>query len=401
MAAYGLENGIQPYAWGTTDAIADLLGHVPTGSPQAELWMGVHPGLPSRLPNGGTLRDLILSDPVLHLGPEVSRRFGQLPFLFKVLSAKTPLSLQAHPDQETATRGFALEEQAGIALSSPLRKYKDPSHKPEALCALTPFFALCGFRPFSEIPLMLSAFGCLSEKSPLLVLSRALEEAPSARALEDLIREIFALAPEARKRMVKQVAARALSPSHLESVQLLAPWMTRLCELHPEDPGVIVALLLRLEELAPGEALFLPAGILHAYLAGTGLEVMASSDNVLRGGLTEKFVDQEELCRVLTFEAGESLKCQRVVTEGEGVRVTEYPLSVGEFSFSLLDLFDERAAVSSRGPEVWLVLEGEMEISDEDGSRPLVRGQSLFCSAAGPVILRGIGRVARVRVPEE
>lgn len=259
-----LDNPIQPYDWGSTTAIAQLMGTTPTGVPQAELWMGTHLVAPSRLADGRQLEELS----------------GPLPFLFKVLAAAQPLSIQAHPSLDRARAGFAAEEAAGVARSDPRRNYKDPNHKPELICALTPFEALCGFRPVGESAELLEQVGATAW-------AQRLRDAGIAVVLA----ELFTLDRGAAAHLADEVVVRCADAG--------LGWLADAAEIHPGDIGLVVAVLLNHLVLQPGEALYLGAGNLHAYLRGTGVELMANSDNVLRGGLTTKHVDVRELLSAL------------------------------------------------------------------------------------------------------
>jgi len=284
-----LRNPIREYAWGSRTALAELLGQPsPSAQPQAELWMGAHPVAASDVrcdSHWVPLGDWIRRDPEAVLGPEVARRFaGELPFLLKVLAAAQPLSLQAHPDAARARAGFERENAAGIALDAPQRCYRDPSPKPELVCALTPFAALCGFRPIDDIVAQVDGL----RARHLAGLMEPLRRDRSRENLRGFYRGLMELAAsEAAEAVAEAVEAAASGYGDPE----VRSWLRELGEAHPGDPGVLSPLFLNLLELRPGEALFLPAGELHAYLRGTAVEIMASSDNVLRGGMTEKHVD--------------------------------------------------------------------------------------------------------------
>lgn len=291
-----LVNTVRPYAWGSTTAIPELLGTAPTGEPQAELWMGAHPGAPSRTERGA-LNELIAADPVRELGEQAVEKFGpRLPFLLKLLAAGAPLSLQVHPDLEQAKAGYAAEEAAGIPVDAPHRMYKDANHKPELICALTPFDGLCGFRAPVEAADLIAALGVDSLKPYVDLLHAHPEEA----ALREVLTALLTADREEMAHTVAQAAAAAdrLGGDH-------APF-AGLAHHYPGDPGVIAAMLLNRVRLQPGEALYLGAGVPHAYLDGLGVEIMANSDNVLRCGLTPKHVDVPELLRIVRFEPNES-----------------------------------------------------------------------------------------------
>ena len=372
MVLHRLENPVQRYAWGSRTAIPQLLGRPPDGEPWAELWMGAHPRGASTLVDAGTTLDAwIARDPVRTLGPEVAARFGgELPFLLKVLAAAQPLSLQAHPSEAQARAGFAAEEAAGVPRDAPHRNFRDPHHKPELLCALEPFEALCGFRPVDDALALLDALPT-SALDPVRVRLRARPDAEGVRAAFELLMRMPA---EPRALLVESVvrAAREAAEGPFHDA---CAWVVRLHAAYATDPGVVASLLLSLVRLAPGEAIHLPAGNLHAYLHGAGIEIMASSDNVLRGGLTPKHVDVDALLRVLDFEPR---ACAPLRPDDDGVEAV-YRTPASEFSLSRLRL-DAPHESDAWGPEILLVVEGRCRAEDTDGSLVLDRGGSAFAS---------------------
>jgi mannose-6-phosphate isomerase len=393
-----LDNPVQCYAWGSRTAIAELLGReTPTARPQAELWIGAHPMAPSRIvhpPGLGTLDSAIEGDPMAILGPSACERFGnELPFLFKVLAAAEPLSIQAHPNQEQARRGWARENAEGIPIDAPHRSYRDPSHKPELVVALSgPFVALSGFRPVEEAVRRLDVVS--GDELRHEVARAARERSPTA--LRALFARLLTLDPEEAEAVVSRAFREALVRRRHDAEWA---WVARLLERYPGDPGVLAPLYLNLVTLAPEEGLFLPAGQLHAYLEGTALEIMASSDNVLRGGLTSKHVDAPELLATLLFDARvpEVLKAEEVVP-GEGV----YRTPAREFELAILDVTLSRPFRSGpgRGVEVLLGLQGEARLGASDQAIALGRGRSVLVPASTPWYeLIGEARVARARVP--
>lgn len=378
MPLFTLDNPIQQYAWGSRTVIAELLGNPsPSEAPQAELWMGAHPLAPSRIARDGTsLLAEIQADPRATLGAELGRRFGaRLPFLLKVLAAETPLSLQAHPSKAQAEAGYAAEEQAGVPRSSSHRNYKDDNHKPELICALTPFDALCGFRPARATLDLLLAL----EIGALRPLIDALARDTGAHGLRVAFSTLMSTPRSEVASTVDAVvraARRVAAASGAFSAE--CAWAVRLGDLYPGDPGVVSALFLNLFRLEPGQALYLPAGNLHAYLHGAGVEIMANSDNVLRGGLTPKHVDVSELLRVLDFEdrPRHPLTAERV-SDVEAV----YPTDAPEFRLSRVEL-DGRAtfrATDRRGPEILVCTRGTATLPY---GAELARGRSVFVTAS-------------------
>ena len=391
-AVVPLDNPIQNYAWGSRTAIAGFLGRPNEGGlPEAELWIGAHPKAPSRVVGGpgGTLDRLIQADPGAMLGSAVAERYGELPFLLKVLAAAEPLSIQCHPNTEQARVGFARENAAGIPLSDPRRNYRDPNHKPELVVALTPFHALKGFRRAEEILAGFGRFPCAVLEASLL----ALERGRDAAAVRGLFASLMSLPDEARVALVEAGVAAARGRGDAAS-----SWVGRLQEKYAGDVGVLSPLFLNLVELRPEEALFLGAGELHAHLEGTAVEVMANSDNVLRGGLTPKHVDVEDLLAIATFEPGKAEVLRpEAVSPGERIYRTPAP----EFELGLIDVSPTAAHASppGRGVELLLGLEGEARLLADDREHPLGRGRSCFVPASVAAYrIEGAGRVCRARV---
>ncbi|MFK0238307.1 mannose-6-phosphate isomerase, class I [Streptomyces vinaceus] len=381
-----LTNTIRPYAWGSTTAIPGLLGVEPTGEPQAEMWMGAHPGAPSRLDRGAgetTLADVIAADPERELGAAAVAKFGpRLPFLLKLLAAGAPLSLQVHPDLEQAEAGYADEERRGIPADAGHRNYKDPHHKPEMICALTPFDGLCGFRPPLQAAGLLEGLGVDSLK-PYADLLRAHPE-------EAALREVLtAVLTADRAEMARTVAGAGAAIERLGGPY--APYAS-LVHHYPGDPGVIAAMLLNHVRLQPGEAMFLGAGVPHAYLDGLGVELLANSDNVLRAGLTPKHVDVPELLRIVRFEPADPA-VQR--PEGNGEEVYESP--VDEFRLSRFALAPGAAPhpLPDGAPQILLCTAGRPKA----GEVTLSPGESVFVPADEKVELSGIGTIFRATVP--
>jgi mannose-6-phosphate isomerase len=393
-----LENVVQPYAWGSRTAIAALRGQPsPSPGPEAELWMGAHPAAPSRVVRGGerlTLDEVVARAPEAELGARAARDHdGQLPFLLKVLAADQPLSLQAHPDAAQAREGFAREEAAGVPRGAPNRSYKDAWPKPELLCALGPTDALCGFRPAAEARAVLDALD-----TPALDPVRARLAGPSgAAALREAFTYLVTLPAAGRAPLVEAVVAAAARARPGPFAEAFA-WTPRLAELHPGDPGVVVALLLRVVHLAPGEALYLPPGNLHAYLRGVGIEIMATSDNVLRGGLTPKHVDVPELLRVVHFKE-EPIPVVRPRPGWPGEEV--YSTPARHFELSRIELAGTPFRATAAGPEILLCTEGEVTATAADGEQlRLARGQSAFVPArTATYALDGQGVAFRAGMP--
>ncbi|MFI2643007.1 mannose-6-phosphate isomerase, class I [Streptomyces sp. NPDC018610] len=378
-----LDNTIRPYAWGSTTAIPRLLGVQPSGEPQAEMWMGAHPGAPSRTARG-TLADVIDAAPERELGAATVTEFGpRLPFLLKILAAGAPLSLQVHPDLEQAKAGYADEERRGVPLDAPHRNYKDANHKPELICALTEFDGLCGFRAPAEAADLLAALGVDSLKPYVDLLHAHPEEA----ALREVLTAILGADRDEIAHTVHETAAACdrLGGDH-------APY-AGIAHHYPGDPGVLAAMLLNHVRLQPGEALFLGAGVPHAYLDGLGVEIMANSDNVLRCGLTPKHVDVPELLRVVRFEAGDpGVLRPEAAPDGEEV----YETPIDEFRLSRYVL-PEGAAVHDLTlgtPQILLCTAGAVQA----GEHRLAPGRSVFVPAGEKAEVSGAGTVFRATV---
>lgn len=300
MPIYTMQNPRQEYDWGSPTALCELLGiENSSHKPIAEVWMGAHPKAPSlvALPEGGKpLDDLVAGDPERWLGGSVAGRYGgAFPFLLKLLSARKALSIQAHPSKPQAEEGYAREERLGVDISARERNYRDGNHKPEMMVALGDFYGLCGFRPVEEIESNIEAVLEVVELPMAIPL-------PSREGLEAWFRGWMGL-PGATK---EAILAGAVARWGGESADPDSPhwWVTELARQYPGDFGALAPLYLNLVHLRPGEALYLGAGVLHAYLEGSGVEIMANSDNVLRAGCTTKHVDLDELLRVLRFESG-------------------------------------------------------------------------------------------------
>ncbi|MEU7018894.1 mannose-6-phosphate isomerase, class I [Streptomyces sp. 2RAF24] len=378
-----LANTVRPYAWGSTTAIPELLGTTPTGEPQAEMWMGAHPGAPSRT-GRGPLNEVIAADPVRELGPAAVEKFGPaLPFLFKILAAGAPLSLQVHPDLAQAREGFAAEEAAGIPLDAPHRNYKDANHKPELICALTPFHGLCGFRDPVEAADTIAALGVDSLKPYVDLLH--------AHPVEAALREVLtALLTADREEMAHTVAETAAAAGRLGGAHAA---YAQIAHHYPNDPGVLAAMLLNPVTLQPGEALFLGAGVPHAYLDGLGVEIMANSDNVLRCGLTPKHVDVPELLRVVRFEPMDpGILRPEASPAGEEV----YDTPIDEFRLSRFVRPEGAAPVglTAPTPQILLATAGRPVVA----GTPLSPGESVFVPAGESTELSGTGTVFRATV---
>ncbi|MFZ0610646.1 MAG: mannose-6-phosphate isomerase, class I [Desulfobacterales bacterium] len=396
-----LKNTVQPYAWGSHTAIAELLGVRPEpGLPQAELWMGAHPKAPSRVAVNGewlSLEELVNRYPQEILGRETAAAFGStLPYLFKVLAAARPLSLQAHPSLDQAREGFERENARGVPLDSPQRNYRDARHKPECICALTPFWALHGFR---RIPEILALAGRL-ELPVFEDLLSVLRSRPDAHGLKLFFKAMMTLPAARRTTLTAQALDRA---SRLAAEDPVYRWMGELGAAYPGDIGLFAPILLNLVLLQPGQALYLPAAELHAYLEGTGIELMANSDNVLRGGLTPKHVDVAELLRVLNFEERTAhVLAAQPAANGESV----YECPAREFVLSAITVVSQTPYVSPpvRSVEILLCTAGSAGITDRGTGEEIAfpKGRAVLVPAAvKDYTLKGEAVVFKAAVPIE
>ena len=390
-----LRGAVRTYAWGSRTAIADFTGRQsPTDHPEAELWFGAHPGDPAWLETedgGRSLLDTLREDPEGQLGSGVRARFGDtLPFLLKVLAADEPLSLQAHPSARQAAEGFAREDRLGIPVNAPNRNYRDPSHKPEILVALGEFEALAGFRPAERTVELMRALA-VTDLDPYIDLLAGQRDANGLRALFTT----WITAPQPHLDvLVPAVIEGAINYVRSGNKEFAAEAraVLELGERYPGDAGVLASLLLNRITLQAGEAIYLPAGNLHAYMHGVGVEVMANSDNVLRGGLTPKHVDVPELLRVLDFTpASEDLI--RPTTTMDGMELV-YNTPAPEFAVSELRIDGENlgheidAPSRHDGPQILLCTEGSTVVYAKGDKVRLQRGSAAWVAAdEGPIRL--------------
>lgn len=395
----GLEPTLQAYAWGSTTAIPELLGLPTRDEPVAEAWFGAHPSSSSRLSgaDGRTLHSAIAGRPGPLLGADVASRFGdQLPFLLKVIAAARPLSLQVHPSVELAQDGFAREDARGVPRDDPRRSYRDRNHKPELVYALTSFEALVGFRAPRRTAEILRGL----EHPVARQLHKTVTADPSPTGVQEAFtrlvsegtrptaREVAELADEFRERL----RAGSPSPRTDRAVDLLE-------RAYPGDPGAVTAVLLNPVSLRPGEALFVPAGAVHAYLDGVAVEIMANSDNVLRAGLTTKHVDIPELLRAVDCVAAPPI---RIAPEHVYDATDVYYVPVDDFELSVTRVTSAGPCrLPSSGPRVVLCLEGAVRLCAATGEElELAAGGAAFVPASdGALTVAGEGRLVQASVP--
>lgn len=384
-----LHNTVRAYAWGARDGLAEIVGTAPSGGPEAELWVGTHPGAPSTVvgdPLGRSLAEVVAADPARWLGPDLAGAgHRSLPFLLKVLAIGRPLSLQAHPSAAQAAVGFAREEAAGIAIDAPERTYKDPEPKPESLVAVRETWALCGFRaPAAAAELVAGLdIGALAPLVDALV-------GGGPRAHADALGWLLHLAPPDRSAVAAVVAEEVADADPADRLDPRS-WVQALAAAFPGDPLCLAPLLLNVVRLGPGESVHLPAGNLHAYLDGVGVEVMAASDNVLRGGLTPKHVDVEELLSVLCFEPGVP---PEPVHQDLGDGTSTYDSSEQAYALAVVDPGDGVVEIRPTGPSLLLATGGSIDLAGPDGGLVIGHGDAAFVPPGeGPLQVSGPGRL--------
>ena len=380
-----IEGRAQHYAWGSPTAIPGLLGLEATGEPYAEHWLGAHESAPS-LVLGGPLDAVIAARGKDILGSATMDRFGgRFPYLMKLLAADRPLSIQAHPNRDEAEAGFARENEAGVPLDAPERTYRDAWPKPEAIIAVTPFVGLCGFRDPVRTVYLVEQLGVADELGSVIA---PLTHRRGSAALAQVFLDVLSFDGD-RLRLVDLVVDAAADHTE-DDAELgdLARAIVKLGNAYPGDRGILAALLLNVVTLQPGEGMFLGAGNMHAYLHGVGIEVMANSDNVLRGGLTSKHIDVDELMRVVRFEAEEPTL---LPVEAVGPRTYHYRTSAPEFTVWRVDPGTAPVPVPGAGARIALVLDGDAHLTVAGETLDLARGESVLLSAGDCATVFGTG----------
>jgi len=415
----GISNTPRDYAWGSPTAIATLLGREPSGKPEAELWLGAHAGSPSTIVDPGVaggatdLAGWIAASPERALGAPLasSSTPPRLPFLMKILAAGSPLSLQAHPSPEQARAGFALENEAGIPVDAAGRNYRDPFHKPELIYALSETFdALCGFRDLGEIRRILAelrALDAAGDEQQAGALDAFESRLLGPDALHDVVDWLLrdgrggdtgevAWLVEGVVALARQAAYLAEGGAVIGFAAELA-CVRDLAEAYPGDPGIVLSLLLNHVTLRRGEALYLPAGNIHAYLSGLGVEVMAASDNVLRGGLTPKHIDIDELLDVLDFSP---LPVPYLPPTSDAPGVSVYRPDVPDFRLVRVDAAAggpgdvPMRQVTLAGPAIAICTAGGFLVAGAASSARVKRGESVFVTPdEGTITFAGAGEV--------
>ena len=377
----------QSYPWGTKDAIPSLIGQAPDAKPWAEQWYGAHPLGDSPTPDGATLSEHLAQQPD-QLGKAALMTFGRrLPFLVKILSAASPLRLQAHPTRQQAREGHARESLLGVPLGAPERSFKDDWPKPETIVALTSFEALVGFRdPVRTAQL----FEDLGVGDALASVIGPLRDRDGSPALQEVFLDVLSL--DDRCHLVDEVLGAAVN--HLDApgeLGLFARTAVEIDEYFPSDPGILAALLLNRFSLEPGQALALAPGVMHSYLRGCCIEVMANSDNVLRGGLTAKHIDVDALLHVVSFAPTPAEVLLPSGSDGTYI----YPTSFEEFELWLLQPTDGSPLQVPRSDSgrICLVASGSFELSGDGDPVVLKPGKAVFIGAGEAIVARGEGQL--------
>ncbi|MGX5819117.1 mannose-6-phosphate isomerase, class I [Chitinophaga lutea] len=366
-----LKGKVQHYAWGGFSYIPELLGEPVTEQPAAEYWMGAHQSAPSELETPGTprrLNDFITADPQKVLGKKANDRFGELPYLFKILDVKDMLSIQVHPTKVEAEKGFARENAEGIPLNAPNRNYKDANHKPEIMVALSDFWLLHGFLPEDQLRAVLTGVPEFAALAPVF----------EQEGYFGLYKKVMEMPQDEVNAMLRPLVDRALPSYAAGTLKKSDPafWTARAVENGEGalDRGIFSIYFFNIVYAAPGDAVFQDAGIPHAYLEGQNAELMANSDNVLRGGLTPKHIDVPELLKHTRFEA-----VRPNILKGEPLHDGKeriYPTPAPDFVISRIGLEAGQTYVhQATAPETWIVLSGNGKL---DGNMPLRKGQSVF-----------------------
>lgn len=382
-------NTPRDYAWGSTRAIAEFRGVSPSGAPEAELWLGAHTGSPARVEDAsavghGDLAGWIAAEPERALGPALAAQGARLPFLLKLLAAAAPLSLQAHPTPEQARAGFAREEEDGVPITAYDRNYRDEYHKPELIVALSETFdALSGFRPLDEvrgvIQVLQAADAASGPDAPgaIDLLASHLDAGdPLRTTVEWLLRDGRGGDTGEAAWVIERVTALAASDEAKRSPYALSfETVGSLAEAYPGDPGIVISLLLNRVRLHRGEALYLAAGNIHAYLDGLGIELMAASDNVLRGGLTPKHIDVSELLEVLDFTP---MPPPRLEPEPIAPGIDAFRPDVPDFVLYRVEASDEVVRVPIQGPAIVLAEGGGLVLRGALGEASVARGDALY-----------------------
>lgn len=399
QALYLLTNTIQNYTWGSLNGISQITGTQNIDQkPMAEMWMGAHPLAPSLLEHDGkliSLNNFIALNPELLLGSSTAKTFvNTLPFLFKILSAQTPLSLQVHPSLTQAKHGFKKENSLEIPLHAFNRNYKDANHKPEIMLALSPFKALCGFRPFNQILDLFALF-------PLKKLQEIKNSFTNSKNYVLLYKNLLEIHEEEAKGICTQavIIAQSLVEENKDFyTKQAALFILHLAQSYPFDLGILAPLYLNCLEFNEGQAIFLPAGIIHAYIQGTGLELMANSDNVMRGGLTSKYIDKTELLSILDNKT----YLPQILEIDVNKSTSSYQTPAKEFVLSKLQIEPSLDFVCGKVPHIILCTEGSGDFFAQETKISFTKGDSFFVPASTQsFFIQGTAILYDAKVPEQ
>jgi len=381
---------MKDYDWGTKTVLFELFNIANISNrPQAEIWMGVHPsGISTAIDTQGKqikLDQLIAKNPTQILGEHTNNKYHTLPYLFKVLSAKQPLSIQVHPELSKAQKGYEKENKLAISLDSPNRNYKDPNHKPELVYALTPYWAMNGFRPITEIISLFASLDIQAIKNEVNTLISNQTDC----GLKAFFAGLLTL-DEAKKKCSLLEFKAKITPLN----QMPFDIIQEIAKKFPDDIGLFSPLILNVIQLQPGEAMFLKAQTPHAYLKGTGLEIMASSDNVLRAGLTSKHIDIDELLDNTTFH---SIALKQLLTKPvKHDNKIDFPVPINDFAFEIIYSDGSLQAENTQSAEIIFCIEGEVTLSTTTDSFTIKAGESVFIAyCAGSFNYEGKAILAR------
>jgi len=386
QSLFRLEAPIRKYAWGSRESLARIRGAAfPTTEPEAELWIGAHASDPARVPNLGPLNELIAAEPDRFLGERTNQKFGaHLPFLLKLLAVDKPLSLQVHPTKEQARLGFADENEAGISINSPDRTFVDENHKPELVVAVSDFRALVGFRKVEEITRLVEEFVAHGASTLATRILAPLRRAPNARGLRGVLKGLIGQPDDAA--FVAQTVQAALRVSRgTGEFAATARWLIDIAHSYPVRPDVVVMLLLNLFQLSPGEAVYVAPGQVHAYLDGLAIEIMASSDNVLRGGLTAKHVDVPAFLALIDCAPGSFPRFEGVVNGP----TTSWTPPIDDFLLMRIECGAGSEALEAVTPLVLFAISNSATISRGSEILELRQGESAFVAPGSPIVLTG------------
>lgn len=396
-----LINPTKNYDWGDLEAVTHLFNYPnPERKPIAEVWFGAHLQGTSKVilqnnQNSNEEIDLITfihQHPIEILGTKIADQFdSQLPFLFKILSAKTPLSIQVHPDLIHAKNGFLKENDLGIDLSDPLRNYKDPNHKPELTYAITPFYAMNGFREFNDIIHLFEKLDC----KVLSAHVEAFKKNLNSKGLETFFIALLTLSSEDKHIAIQTLRDKIKQHSNL--FDELTTWaIKKIAQSYLDDVGLLMPLVLNTICLQPNEAIFLTAKTPHAYLYGTALEIMANSDNVLRAGLTPKHIDIAELLENTDFNP---LPKDKILTKPiKKDHQLEFPVPVSDFKFAMIQSSENiKTQQKVESVEILLCIEGTVKVQAQNQDEICLQtGESLLIAAETKCYFcEGLGTLAK------